>query len=200
MTALPDGGVAIADRDNQRIRRVNALSGAIATVAGGPQPGFADSPTASAGGMLAYPNDVAALPTGDLLVADTSTHRIRLITHDGQISTIAGSGSVPPVPRPAIVNTFVFQVDPTRLRTRKGCSVEVRAFSSTNSAMTVSVAPRHGVLAPHGPMTLSSGKHPVRLRVRLRPGSYRLRFVAQRLGQVRPDAAGLRVRHAGRCR
>jgi sugar lactone lactonase YvrE len=39
------------------------------------------------------PNGVAVLPNGNIVVADTNNHRIRLVTQAGVVTTLAGSGS-----------------------------------------------------------------------------------------------------------
>lgn len=42
---------------------------------------------------LTYPNGVAFLPDGRLVVADTGNHRIRLVSPEGRVSTLAGSAA-----------------------------------------------------------------------------------------------------------
>ena len=81
------GALYIADNGNRRIRRLSA--GTIATVAGG---GPGDSAPAPFSG-LNQPYAVAKDSAGNVYVADTFNHRIRMITPAGQISTIAGTGA-----------------------------------------------------------------------------------------------------------
>jgi uncharacterized protein (TIGR03437 family) len=82
----------IADRYNERIRRVSA-AGVITTVAGG---GSGDSlgdngPARQA--RLFQPWDVAVDRSNNLLIADTENQRIRLVrAADGIITTAAGNG------------------------------------------------------------------------------------------------------------
>jgi hypothetical protein len=90
----PDGTYLIADTDNNRVRRV-AGDGTITTVAGsGPtgngNGGFAgdDGPATSA--RLDRPFDVAPMPDGGFLVADTGNQVIRRVDGDGTITTVAG--------------------------------------------------------------------------------------------------------------
>ncbi len=87
----PGGELLIADAANNRLRRVSA-SGAIATLAGSGQPGFAGDNGAAASAQLNSPRDIAVDGAGNIYVADASNNRIRRITPQGKISTIAGQG------------------------------------------------------------------------------------------------------------
>ena len=69
------------------IRKISA-AGAVTTFAGAPQTfAFADGPGTAA--RFWYPSGLAAAANGDLYVADTGNDRIRRITPDGMVSTIA---------------------------------------------------------------------------------------------------------------
>ena len=59
------------------------------TLAGIGSPGFADG----AGAQLAYPSGVARDASGNIFVADTANHLIRMLTPAGVVSTIAGTVS-----------------------------------------------------------------------------------------------------------
>ncbi|GAA3290078.1 RICIN domain-containing protein [Streptomyces cinereospinus] len=86
------GDLYVADADNHRVRKVTA-DGTISTVAGTGTEGFGgdDGPAASA--RLNFPLGVAVDSTGTLYVSDHNNHRIRQITADGTISTVAGTGT-----------------------------------------------------------------------------------------------------------
>lgn len=62
----------------------------VSTYAGTGTAGFADATRLSA--QLGYPSGVARDSQGSVFFADTGNHRIRMITSDGQVSTIAGTG------------------------------------------------------------------------------------------------------------
>lgn len=62
----------------------------VSTYAGTGAAGFADATRLSA--QLGYPSGVARDSQGSVFFADTGNHRIRMITSDGQVSTIAGTG------------------------------------------------------------------------------------------------------------
>jgi DNA-binding beta-propeller fold protein YncE len=88
------GNLYFADRLNRRIRRVDAASGLISTVAGTGQAAFSGDggPAGEAG--LVEPNGVALDPEGrTLFIADVAGHRIRKVDLErGLISTFAGTG------------------------------------------------------------------------------------------------------------
>jgi DNA-binding beta-propeller fold protein YncE len=89
VTALPDGGYLVADTFDHRIRRVFP-NGRIERVAGSTQ-GLSGDGGPATQARLSRPGDVALLPDGSYLIADTGNHRIRHVTLDGRIFTIAGS-------------------------------------------------------------------------------------------------------------
>lgn len=87
----PDGDLLIADTSNNRIRRVDASSGSISTIAGGGAALGDGGPATSA--RLSGPRGLALQADGGLLVADRGQHRIRRIAPDGSITTVAGTGA-----------------------------------------------------------------------------------------------------------
>ena len=83
--------VFIADSGNNRIRRVSA--GIITTVAGSGAYGFqGDGPDATKV-AFANPGAVAADGAGNIYVADTENHRVRIVRPSGLVRTISGTGS-----------------------------------------------------------------------------------------------------------
>ncbi len=92
VAALPDGSYLIADTGNSRIRLVSA-SGVISTVAGGFKSGFGGDGGAATAAALNLPARVAPLTGGGFLIADTANNRIRRVTANGAIATIAGSST-----------------------------------------------------------------------------------------------------------
>ncbi|MCC6831130.1 MAG: hypothetical protein IT200_07260 [Thermoleophilia bacterium] len=89
VVVLGDGTILIADSGNHRIRRI-APGGTITTLAGTVR-GLAGDGGAATLARLDTPTELAPLADGGLLVADTGNHRIRKITGDGTISTVAGT-------------------------------------------------------------------------------------------------------------
>ena len=89
------GNLYIADRDNHRIRKVDA-AGAISTVAGDGTPGFRGDGGPATAAQLAVPTGVAPDGAGNLYIADWLNHRIRKVDAAGVISTVAGDGTLGP--------------------------------------------------------------------------------------------------------
>ena len=85
-----DGNVLVADYGNHRIRKIAVQDGTVSTIAGC-SAGYLDGqgPTA----RFQNPWGVAVDDEGNILVADYSNHRIRKISEDGTVSTLAGNGS-----------------------------------------------------------------------------------------------------------
>ncbi|MFJ4769427.1 RICIN domain-containing protein [Streptomyces uncialis] len=86
------GDVYIADADNHRIRKVTA-DGKISTVAGTGVAGFGGDGGPAASAQLNFPVGVVVDSTGSLCVPDLRNQRVRRITPDGRISTVAGTGT-----------------------------------------------------------------------------------------------------------
>ena len=86
------GDVFIADTANHRIREVTP-AGVIATVAGSGAAGYSGDGGAATAAALYAPSGVAVDSSGDVFIADTGNHAIRLVTPDGIIHTIAGQGA-----------------------------------------------------------------------------------------------------------
>lgn len=86
-----EGNLYVADTGNNRIRKVTP-EGQVTTIAGDGTAGYLDGHATQA--RFDAPVGVAVGKDGAIYVADTYNDRIRLITLDGQVSTIAGAGRV----------------------------------------------------------------------------------------------------------
>ena len=88
------GNVYIADSNNNRIRKIDASTGNISTVAGTGSSGFSGDGGAAASAELNFPRGVAVDAAGNIYIGDTINHRIRKVdAASGNIETIAGTGS-----------------------------------------------------------------------------------------------------------
>jgi sugar lactone lactonase YvrE len=92
VAADASGNVYIADAYNQRIRKVNT-SGIISTFAGNGYTGYQVDGVPATDTSLYYPEGLGIDGAGDILIADYSNQRIRLVDGEGIIHTIAGNGS-----------------------------------------------------------------------------------------------------------
>jgi streptogramin lyase len=89
-----DDNLYIADLTNHCIRRVDAVTGEITTVAGTGMQGFNGDGIAATLAQLSYPFAIALDGTGNLYIADSTNHRVRRVDKvTGLISTVAGTGS-----------------------------------------------------------------------------------------------------------
>jgi hypothetical protein len=86
------GSLYIADRGNERVRRVDP-SGVIITVAGTGVQGFSGDRGPAIAAQLNTPRDVAVAADGTLYIADYDNHRVRRVDlSSGVITTVAGTG------------------------------------------------------------------------------------------------------------
>jgi uncharacterized protein (TIGR03437 family) len=86
------GNLFIADTFSHRIRKVS-IAGVISTVAGTGQPGSAVDDVQATVSPLNAPQGIAVDGNGNLFIADSANNRIREVTADGMIQTIAGTGA-----------------------------------------------------------------------------------------------------------
>ncbi|MCB9497506.1 MAG: hypothetical protein H6686_11525 [Fibrobacteria bacterium] len=87
-----DGTIYVADTRNSRIRRIST-DGRISTAAGTGVDGYSGDEIAAATARINQPNGVWVRRNGNLLIADTHNCRIREVLADGNIRTLAGTGS-----------------------------------------------------------------------------------------------------------
>ena len=93
------GHLYIVERDNHVVRRVDAVTGIISTVAGTGEAGFSGDGGPAVEAMLRRPHSIAFDPQGRLLICDIGNHRIRRVDPGtGLIETWAGTGAREPTP------------------------------------------------------------------------------------------------------
>jgi streptogramin lyase len=88
-----DGNLFFVERLNHLVRRVDAKTGAISTVAGDGKAGFGGDGGPAVQAQMREPHSLAFGPDGSLYVCDIGNHRIRRIDPEkGTIETFAGTG------------------------------------------------------------------------------------------------------------
>jgi sugar lactone lactonase YvrE len=99
------GNLYIAERDNHVIRKVDAKTVVISTVAGTGEAGFGGDGGPGAKAQLRQPHSIVVDRDGSLLICDIGNHRIRRLRLDtGVIDTYAGTGERQPTPDGAPVS------------------------------------------------------------------------------------------------
>ena len=86
-----EGNLYIADAEQHRILKMNT-AGVLFPYAGTGEPGFAGDKGPAYAARFLHPTGLAIDLADYLYVADNGNHRIRRISPDGKITTIAGSG------------------------------------------------------------------------------------------------------------
>jgi trimeric autotransporter adhesin len=88
------GVVYFAEAANNRVRKVGT-DGLIQTIAGTGVAGYSGDGGAASAAQLNQPYGLALDPAGNLYIADLGNSRVREITLDGVIHTVAGGGASP---------------------------------------------------------------------------------------------------------
>jgi sugar lactone lactonase YvrE len=85
------GNLFIADTGNNRIRKVDT-NGLITTIAGNGSRGFSGDSGSATEAQLGIPIGVAVDESGNVFIADWGNNRVRKVSTDGIITTVAGDG------------------------------------------------------------------------------------------------------------
>ena len=102
------GNLFIADNLNSSIRKVST-NGVITTVAGNGTYGYSGDGGAATNANLHFPSGVAVDASGNLFIADSFNHRIRRVSTNGIITTVAGGGSGMVMAAPPPMPVWVIQ-------------------------------------------------------------------------------------------
>ena len=88
------GNIYIADKQNQRIRKINATTGDISTIAGTGVNGYGGDNGPATAAILSYPSSVSNDSVGNIYIADYGNHVIRRVdASTGLITTVAGNAT-----------------------------------------------------------------------------------------------------------
>jgi hypothetical protein len=89
VTAVTNG-FYILDTDNYRVRFVSATD-VISSIAGDGFKNYSGDNGPAVRAQIAFPQDVAVLPSGNVLIADTENSAIRQVSSAGIMTTVAGN-------------------------------------------------------------------------------------------------------------
>src|SRR5262245_40525257 len=86
------GNLYISDTDNARIRRVDAVTRIITTYAGTGVPGHNGDSIRANSAQLNDPYHICFDRSGNLYIAESAGHRVRMVNTAGIMTTVAGTG------------------------------------------------------------------------------------------------------------
>jgi sugar lactone lactonase YvrE len=174
LTLDASGNLYLADTANHRIRRIDAATGAITTIAGEGTQTFAGDNTPATTASLDTPRATATSPTGLITLADTANQRIRQISTDAAIHTIAGLGATTPgaltLSGPSVVTYGTGKLTATLATTTQATgditfldtfAPLATANSATLSTITLGAAAIIANAATLSTTTLSAGHHSI---------------------------------------
>ena len=165
LTLDATGNLYIADTANHRIRRIDATTGTITTVAGEGTQTFAGDNGPAANASLDSPRTASLTSSGLLTFADTGNQRIRQISTDKTIHTIAGLGGITPgaltLTAPAVIAYGTGHLTAT-LTTSTSATGSITFFDTFNSTpTTIGTVPLATNTATLDTSTLPAGVHTI---------------------------------------
>ena len=93
------GNIVFVEMRNHLVRRIDAKTGTISTIAGTGRPGFSGDDGPATNAQLNQPHSIQLDRDGHLYVCDIGNHRIRRVdAKTGVITTFAGTGDRKPTP------------------------------------------------------------------------------------------------------
>jgi hypothetical protein len=199
LAGVPDGSFRVTVTGENQILRISP-GGATAAVAGMGDCGYSGDNGPALSARLALPQGLASLPNGGFLVADGPNSRIRRVSANGIITTVAGGGGLsrPENPNPKCgaspkyggINGFA--ISGARAH-RSG--VRVSFYLTLRARVSVVLKRGRRVVARRGARSVVAGRRKVAVRRRLGAGRYRVQLVASRKGVGRArDSKLVRVR------
>ena len=165
ITMDPAGNLYLADTANHRIRRIDATTGIITTVAGDGTQAFAGDGGPAVAASLDSPRDAAVSPSTLLTLSDTGNQRIRQLeaapTPPTSIHTIAGLGVTTPgaltLTAPSVIAYGTGQLTATFASTTNATGAVTFFDTTDNTALGSATLVANIATLPT--TTLSAGQH-----------------------------------------
>ena len=165
LTIDPQGNLYLADTANHRIRRIDATTGIITTIAGTGTQGFSGDTGPATAANLDSPRSATYSPT-QLTIADTNNQRVRQITTSTQtITTIAGLGNTTPgtltLTAPSVIAYGTGQLTATlnTATTATGSITFLDTYASTTTTLATTPLSSNTATLPW--LTLPTGIHTI---------------------------------------
>jgi sugar lactone lactonase YvrE len=162
LTADAQGNVFIAETGNHRVRRIDAQTRAVTTVAGTGVAAFDGDGQLGTAASLDSPSGLAVDSFGNLFISDTGNHRIRRVDIEtGIISTVVGTGEAgfDPDTLPGVVarlngpTGIAYDKRHTRLLVADTGNHAVRSLDNRGVLTTLAGVGRPGFSGDGGPAT-----------------------------------------------
>lgn len=147
------GNVYIADRDNHRIRKIDT-NGNISTVAGTGSAGNTGDGGPASGALLNSPESVTPDVFGNLFIADTGNHRVRMVTPGGLILPVNAAGLLSPVYAISAANGNLYIAD-----AGAGSVVEISVAGVTSTIVGGLASPRGLAFDSNGNLYVTETGH-----------------------------------------
>ncbi|MFK8850843.1 RICIN domain-containing protein [Streptomyces sp. Ac-502] len=193
VTVDKTGALYIADSDNHRVRKVTT-DGKISTVAGTGTAGFSGDGGAATAARLDKPFGVAVDGTGALYVAEYTNHRVRKVTTDGKISTVAGNGSAGfggdggPAVAAQLKNPYGVAVDGAGdLYIADSGNHRVRKITADGKISTIAGTATKGSGGDNGPATQAQLNNPLAVLADSTGTLYIAEHSGHRIRRITPD-------------
>ncbi len=194
------GNLYIADGNNHRIRKVDAASGVITTVAGNGTRGYGGDGGPAAQAQLNEPIGVAVDGAGNLYIADHN-NRIRRVDAAGTIATVAGtgeygySGDGGPATQAQLHSPFGVAVDGAGNLYIADHNNRIRRVDAAGTIATVAGTGEYGYSGDGGPAAQAQLNEPIGVAVDAAGNLYIADLGNHRIRRV--DAAGTIATVAG---
>jgi hypothetical protein len=193
------GDLYIADAGNSRIRKVTT-NGLISTVAGTGDPGFSGDGGPAVRAQLSNPRGIALDSSGNIYIADTGNARIRKVSSNGEITTIAGSagnllpgnptGDGGPATEARIRSPYGLAVDAAdNIYFSEMGAARVRKVAANGKISTVAGTGTRGFSGDGGLATAALLNSPLGLALDSAGNLYISDAVASRVRQVTPEGS-----------